>query len=136
MPAGYGKAPQHIEAEVSVYDALGLEEKMALRAVALKRAKEMGGRPLVSGILVDLPSISAFRPQRKLGAGQGRTGSSHDPTFDTHRPTTPRQNPTNSPEAAAPNVKDCTLVRFLALQPEALWCRGAVSSPLDRLLTV
>ncbi len=54
MPAGYGKAPQHIEAEVSVYDALGLEEKMALRAVALKRAKEMGGRPLVSGILVDL----------------------------------------------------------------------------------
>ena len=35
-----------------------------------------------------------------------------------------------------PNVKDCTLVRFLALKPEALWCRGAVSNLPDRLVTV
>jgi len=33
LDRGYGKAVQHIEAEVSVYDSLGLAEKQALLEV-------------------------------------------------------------------------------------------------------
>ncbi len=33
LDRGYGKATQHIEAEISVYDSLGLEEKQALLAI-------------------------------------------------------------------------------------------------------
>ncbi len=33
LDRGYGKATQHIEAEISVYDSLGLAEKEALLAI-------------------------------------------------------------------------------------------------------
>ncbi len=33
LDSGYGKATQHIEAEISVYDSLGLAEKEALLAI-------------------------------------------------------------------------------------------------------